>query len=224
MKTAVQATVSSTISLGVVAAALFVPAGTVRYWQGWTFLAIMVLCSLGFAAYLGVKNPDVLKRRLHAGPAAETRPAQKLASTGVIGSYLVAIIVSAFDHRFGWSHVPPWVQATGAVLSIIGLVTSMVTVVQNSYAAANITIESGQTVTTNGLYSVVRHPMYAGSLLMIVGMPLLLGSYWGLLAVIPEAMSLVARIIDEEKLLVHQLRGYPEYVHRVHARLIPLVW
>lgn len=97
-------------------------------------------------------------------------------------------------------------------------------VAQNNYAAASITVESGQTVTATGLYGLVRHPMYTGSLVMMVGMPLALGSYWGLLATVPAAAALVVRIIDEEKMLRHDLQGYDEYTEKVRSRLVPLVW
>ncbi|MBB4854955.1 protein-S-isoprenylcysteine O-methyltransferase Ste14 [Mycobacteroides chelonae] len=105
-----------------------------------------------------------------------------------------------------------------------GLGAATPVVAQNNYAAANITVESGQTVTSTGLYGPVRHPMYTGSLMMMVGMPLALGSYWGLLAVIPAAASLVVRILYEGKMLRHDRQGYDEYTEKVRSRLVPLVW
>lgn len=224
MKTGVQAFVSGIIALAVFGAALFLPAGTFDYWQGWAFLAIFAVCSTVSSIYLARSNPAVLRRRLHGGPIAETRPVQKFAVSVLLSSFLAIVVVSAFDHRFGWSHVPTWLTIVGEVLMIGGLGVATLVVVQNNYAAASITVESSQTVTSTGLYGLVRHPMYTGSLVMMAGMPLALGSYWGLLAVIPAAASLVIRIVDEEKMLRNDLPGYDEYTEKVHSRLVPLVW
>ncbi|MUM16597.1 isoprenylcysteine carboxylmethyltransferase family protein [Mycobacterium sp. CBMA271] len=224
MKNGVQAFVSGVIGLGVFGTALFWPAGTFDYWQAWVFLGIFTTCSVVSSIYLAKTNPAVLQRRLHGGPIAETRLVQKFAVTVLLSSFLAIVVVSAFDHSSGWSHVPTWLVIVGEVMVILGLGAATLVVAQNNYAAASITVESGQTVTSTGLYGLVRHPMYTGSLVMMVGMPLALGSYWGLLAVIPAAGSLVVRIVDEEKMLRHELQGYDEYTEKVRSRLVPLVW
>lgn len=224
MRTGAQALISGLAGLAVFGAALFWPAGTFHYWQAWVFLAIFVVCSGVSSIYLARSNPAVLQRRLHGGPMAETRPVQKFAVTLLLSSFVALVVVSAFDHRFGWSQVPTWLVIVGEVLTIGGLGMATLVVAQNNYAAASITVESGQTVTSTGLYGLVRHPMYTGSLVMMVGMPLALGSYWGLLATVPAAAALVVRIIDEEKMLRHDLQGYDEYTEKVRSRLVPLVW
>lgn len=224
MKTGVQALVSGIVGLAVFAAALFWPAGTFDYWQAWVFLAIFVISSTVSSIYLATTNPEVLQRRLHGGPIAETRLVEKVAVTVLLSSFVALIVVSAFDRRFGWSHVPTWLVIAGEVLVIAGLGAATLVVAQNNYAGASITVESGQTVTSTGLYGLVRHPMYTGSLVMMVGMPLALGSYWGLLAAVPATASLVVRILDEEKMLRHDLHGYDEYTEKVRSRLVPLVW
>ncbi|MGH3952664.1 MAG: methyltransferase family protein, partial [Mycobacterium sp.] len=160
----------------------------------------------------------------HGGPIAETRLVQKVAVTVLLSSFVALVVVSAFDRRFGWSHLPTWLVIVGEVLVIAGLGAATLVVAQNNYAGASITVESGQTVTSTGLYGLVRHPMYTGSLVMMVGMPLALGSYWGLLAAVPATASLVVRILDEEKMLRHDLQGYDEYTEKVRSRLVPLVW
>ncbi|QCH22972.1 methyltransferase family protein [Mycobacteroides salmoniphilum] len=224
MKTGVQALASGIVGLAVFAAALFWPAGTFGYWQAWVFLAIFVISSTVSSIYLATTNPEVLQRRLHGGPIAETRLVQKVAVTVLLSSFVALVVVSAFDHRFGWSHVPTWLVIVGEVLVVAGLGAATLVVAQNNYAGASITVESGQTVTSTGLYGLVRHPMYTGSLVMMVGMPVALGSYWGLLAAIPATASLVVRILDEEKMLRHDLPGYDEYTEKVRNRLVPLVW
>jgi protein-S-isoprenylcysteine O-methyltransferase Ste14 len=128
------------------------------------------------------------------------------------------------DHRFGWSPVPTTVTVVGDILVAVGLGVAMLVVAQNGYAAANITVESGQTLVSTGLYGLVRHPMYSGSVIMMVGVPLALDSYWGLVFVIPALVALALRIRDEEELLQQQLSGYSEYEQQVHYRLVPFVW
>jgi protein-S-isoprenylcysteine O-methyltransferase Ste14 len=112
----------------------------------------------------------------------------------------------------------------GDVLLATGLGIAMLVVIQNGYAAATVTVETGQTVVSGGVYTFVRHPMYVGNMIMMVGVPLALGSYWGLVFVVPGVVTLVLRILDEEKLLTRELAGYREYTQRVRYRLVPYVW
>jgi len=120
--------------------------------------------------------------------------------------------------------VPTTVCLVGDVLVAIGLGIAMLVVIQNSYAAANVTVESDQDVITTGLYGLVRHPMYTGNVIMMAGIPLALGSYWGLMLLIPGIAVLAIRIRDEEELLTHELTGYREYTDQVRYRLVPYVW
>jgi protein-S-isoprenylcysteine O-methyltransferase Ste14 len=173
---------------------------------------------------MAVTNPVALRRRMNAGPSHETRPVQKVISTGVGLTFFALLVVAGFDHRFEWSTVPPPLVFIGNVLVVVGLGIAMLVVVQNNYAAANITVEADQTVVSTGLYGLVRHPMYFGSLIMMVGTSLALGSYWGLVAVVVMALLFVLRIVDEEKALTDGLSGYREYTHKVHSRLVPYVW
>jgi protein-S-isoprenylcysteine O-methyltransferase Ste14 len=161
---------------------------------------------------------------MHAGPGAETRTVQKIAVSGAFLSLAAMMVVSAFDHRFGWSSVPTAVSLSGDALVALGLGIAMLVILQNRYAAANITVEAEQKVVSTGLYGLVRHPMYFGSLIMMVGIPLALDSYWGLVIVIPGLIVLAIRILDEEKALEQELDGYREYTQKVRHRLLPYVW
>jgi len=134
------------------------------------------------------------------------------------------VLVSVLDYRFGWSRVPAGISVLGDVLVAGGLGLSLFVVVQNRYASANITVEDGQPLVSTGLYGFVRHPMYFGTVIMMVGIPLALGSYWGLPLVIPGVILLVVRIIDEEKMLATELAGYRDYMLKVRYRLAPLLW
>ncbi|HEX2401669.1 MAG TPA: isoprenylcysteine carboxylmethyltransferase family protein [Mycobacterium sp.] len=224
MKIGLQITTTSLLGLALIGLALFWPAGTFDYWQAWVFLGIFVVLSVIYTVYVGVKNPEVLRRRMNAGPTHESRPVQKVVSSGVVLTFFALLVVSGFDHRFGWSNVPTTVALVGNVLAAVGLLITMVVVVQNSYAAANITVEADQTVVSTGLYGLVRHPMYFGGLVMLIGMPFALGSYWAVVIVLVDLVLLAARILDEEKALTEELTGYREYTQKVHSRLVPHVW
>jgi protein-S-isoprenylcysteine O-methyltransferase Ste14 len=171
-----------------------------------------------------MRKPEVLRRRMRSGPMAETRPAQKVATVGIVATVIAVCVVSALDHRFGWSQVPIPIVVVGNILVAAGLGMALMVVNQNEYAAATITVEAQQPVISTGLYGIVRHPMYAFASFMIVGMPLALDSYWGLVTVAPAVAVLAYRIIDEEKALHAELAGYDEYTEKVRYRLVPYVW
>lgn len=224
MKIAVQSLASAVLGVVFFAALLFGPAGTLHYWQAWLFIAVFMVCTIIPSSYLAVKDPAALQRRMKAGPTAETRSVQKLVITGTILAVVAVLVVSALDHRFGWSHVPTAIVIVGNLLVAVGLWIAQLVVFQNSYAAATITVEAEQKVVSTGLYGLVRHPMYVGTLIMMIGTPVALGSYWALIA-IPFALPvLAARIEDEEEMLRQELDGYNEYMHKVHYRLVPGVW
>ena len=224
MKIGLQTLASTIFGIAFFATLLFWPAGTLDYWQAWVFIAVFITATMIPSIYLAVKNPAALRRRMKAGPTAETRPVQRVAIVGTIASVVAVLVLSALDHRFGWSQVPTAVVVVGLVLVAFGLVFAQLVVVQNNYAAATITVEAEQTVVSTGLYGVVRHPMYVGALIMMAGTPLALDSYWGLVAVIPGLAVLALRIVDEENMLRQELDGYREYLEKVHYRLVPYVW
>ncbi len=224
MKMLLQMFASSVFGIAFFAVLLFWPAGTLNYWQAWVFIAIFIAATIIPSIYLAVNDPAALRRRMKAGPTAETRPVQRVAVVGTIVSVVAELVISALDHRFGWSQVPTAVIIVGNVLVAVGLGLAQLVVIQNSYAAATITVEAEQKVVSTGLYGVVRHPMYVGALIMMVGTPLALDSYWGLVAIFPGLAVLALRIVDEENMLRQELTGYREYIEKVHYRLVPYVW
>ena len=224
MSSGLRTTIQSLVGLAVFAALMFVPAGTLNYWQAWVFLAVITITTLGPYLHLSRIDPAAVERRRNAGPQAETRPVQKFAVAGIIVAFAALLPVAALDHRFGWSSVPALVAVFGNVLVAVGMGMAMLVIYQNRYASANITVESGQPLVTTGLYSFVRHPMYFSSVIMALGMPLALGSYWGLLFVIPTLILLAIRITDEERMLVDELAGYAAYRQQVRYRFLPYVW
>lgn len=224
MKTLVQGAITSLLGIVAFGLLVFVPAGTFHYWRGWAFIAVFAAATLLPSIYLAMKNPAALRRRMQAGPAAETRPLQKLIIAVAFVSMGAMIVISALDFRFGWSTVPTAVSVVGLVLVGAGLTIAMLVTIQNGYAAANVTVEDGQQLSSTGWYGLVRHPMYFGNVILMIGVPLALGSYWGLLFVVAGLVVLALRISDEEALLKQELAGYGEYMQKVHYRLMPYVW
>jgi len=189
------------------AALIFIPAGTLSYWQAWVFLAVYFASSLGITLYLMAKDPMLLQRRMRGGPTAEKQPTQKIIMTLASVGFTGLLIVPALDHRFGWSHVPSPVAIAG-----------------NTYTSTTIEIAADQRVISTGPYALVRHPMYAAALAVLIGIPVALGSYVGLLIFVAISSTLIWRLLDEENYLAANLLGYRDYQHEVRYRLIPRVW
>ena len=203
---------------------LFLPAQTVHYWQAWVFLALFAIASIAITLYLVKFDPQLLARRLHAGPKAEHEPVQKLVQFLALVGFAGILILCALDQRLGWSAVGWPVTLAGNLLVAIGFLCMLFVYKENTFASATITIHPGQRVISTGPYALVRHPMYLGALLMFMGMPLSLGSYWGLLGAVLMIPVLIWRLLNEEKFLLKNLPGYAQYRNKVPYRLIPFTW
>lgn len=203
---------------------IFVPAGTLRYWQGWAFIAVFAVSTNIIGIYLAVYDPALLERRKKVGPWAEKRSLQKVVISLCIVVFLAVLVLSPLDWRFGWSHVLVWVSLLGDALVALGLMIDLRVFAENSYGASTIEKMEGQTLITTGPYALVRHPMYVGVLIMFFGIPLALGSWWGILPVLATVPILMLRIVDEEKMLRGELKGYETYMRDVRYRLLPGVW
>jgi protein-S-isoprenylcysteine O-methyltransferase Ste14 len=193
---------------------LFVPAGTVRYWEAWVLLAVFFAASILLTLYLARKDPALLKRRMRGGPTAERNTAQKIIMLFASAGFVALLVVPALDHRFGWSSVPLSLVIGGNLLMVAGFYMVFVVYRENSFASATIELASDHRVISSGPYAIVRHPMYAGGLLYLLGMPLALGSYWGLLVFAAMVPVLLWRLFDEERFLSERLPGYTEYLAR----------
>ena len=203
---------------------LFVTAGTMWYWQAWVYLAVLAGASLLTTLYLMKKDPALLERRMHGGPMAEKEATQRLIMWFASAGFVALLVVPALDHRFGWSEVPVYVVVLGDILVAAGFALIVVVFRENPFTSATIEVAPGQRVIATGPYAVVRHPMYASALLYLVGTPLALGSYWGLLAFAAMMPFLIWRMLDEERVLARDLPGYTEYQRRVRHRLVPGIW
>jgi protein-S-isoprenylcysteine O-methyltransferase Ste14 len=219
-----KAWVALVLLAAIMALLVFLSAGTLRYWQAWVYLGIFLGISGLITLHLAKNDPALLERRLKGGPAAEEKMAQKIIMTIASAGYVGLLVVPGLDRRFGWSRVPVPVVIAGDTLTVLGYFLTFRVYRVNTFASATIGITEGQQVISVGPYAVVRHPMYAGGLLYLLGMPLALGSYWGLLVFAAMIPALIWRLLDEERLLDNRLPGYREYQARVRWRLIPGVF
>lgn len=204
--------------------ALFIPVWTFHYWQAWIFLAVFSLSVFAITFYLMKKDPKLLERRVSAGPGAEKEKSQKILQFVAQIAFLLVIIFPSVDHRFGWSFVPAYISIIGDALVVLGLYIVFLVFKENTYTSAIIDVDTKQKVVSTGPYAFVRHPMYGGALIMLLGIPLALSSWWGLLAIIPIKVVIVLRLLDEEKFLGKHLSGYMEYTKKVTYRLMPFIW
>jgi protein-S-isoprenylcysteine O-methyltransferase Ste14 len=209
------------------AAVLFGAAGTVRWPAGWVFLAEMTGLGLVLTLWLAHHDPALLAERMSAGFQATQKTWDKVFMASLLVFWTAWYVLMALDAvRFRWSQVPVWLQAVGALLIALSMWGFYLTFRENSYAAPVVKIqtERGHRVVSTGPYAYVRHPMYAGALLLFIGIPLLLGSWYGLAGALVVTALLMARTVMEERTLADELAGYRDYAARVRWRLVPGVW
>jgi protein-S-isoprenylcysteine O-methyltransferase Ste14 len=215
---------SSVLGTLALVALIFVPAGTIYYWQAWAYLATFVICSGAYTLYLVKYDPALLKRRTEAGISHEKEFAQKVVMTFLFAASISLVVLPAIDVRLGWSNVPWYISVFGDALVAFSFYLFYLVSKVNTYAAANVRVEEGQKVISTGMYGFVRHPMYFAALFLLIGTPLALGS-WLTLILVPFSLPiLIARILNEERLLARELPGYTEYQRKVTIRLIPFIW
>jgi protein-S-isoprenylcysteine O-methyltransferase Ste14 len=218
-------TVVSLVALMLVMGAMiFIAAGTLDYWQAWLFLACYFAASLVVSLWLMRHDPALLQRRMRGGPFAEGERSQKVIMSITSLAFVALLVIPGLDRRYGWSDAPDWVAILGDVLLLTGWLGILAVFRANTYAAATIQVAAGQTVISTGPYAVVRHPMYTAALIMFLGIPIALASWWGALAILVALPALAWRLLDEERVLLRDLNGYGDYRRKVRWRLIPLIW
>lgn len=220
-KQMIQSTVLGILALS---AMIFIPAGTLDYWQGWVYMGTAIIASGLYTLYVAIYDPALMQRRMQAGPQHEKEPAQKIIIFFVFVAFIALIVLPPLDYRFSWSPVPEYVSVIADLLVALSFYFFYLVAKVNTYAAANVRVEEGQKVIDTGVYSLVRHPMYFGALFLIIGTPLALGSWWTLCLIPVFLFVLYFRIASEEKVLVRDLPGYTEYQKKVKYRLVPFVW
>jgi protein-S-isoprenylcysteine O-methyltransferase Ste14 len=212
------------LTVTILLACLFIPAGTFGYWQAWVFLAVFAVSSQALGIFFLMHDRKLVERRMKIGPMAEQRPAQKIISALFMLGFVGFVVLPAFGHRFGWAPVAPIISIFANAIIVLSFGLFFFVMQSNSYAASTIQVEEGQPVVSTGPYAYVRHPMYSGALLLLTAMPLALGSWLSVLLIVPFFPILAWRIFDEEDFLRQNLPGYTEYMWWVRYRLVPRVW
>ncbi|BDG04983.1 methyltransferase family protein [Anaeromyxobacter oryzae] len=208
----------------VLAAALFGSAGTLRYWQAWLYWSVFLGAVLVITIHFLRHDPDLIRRRLAVGPVAERRRVQQVVQALATLCFLALFVASGLDRRFRWSSVPSPVSLAADALVVLGFAIVFLVFRENSHTSALVEVSAGQRVVSTGPYRHVRHPMYAGALLLLAATPPALGSLVALPFVVALAGVIVARLVDEERLLASELPGYRAYCGEVRYRLVPRVW
>lgn len=221
MKLIISAIIKYIIGVGAVGALLFLPAWTLNYPNGWLFMGLLFIPMLIMGIVMALRAPGLLEKRLNN---KEKERAQQgvVALSGLI--FPAGFVLSALDFRFGWSDVPSWCVIVASVLFLIGYGLYAEVMRENAYLSRTVEVQQGQKVIDTGLYGVIRHPMYLATMLMFLPLPLILGSFWGLLPFALYPAVAIIRILNEEKVLREGLEGYIEYTKKVKYRLIPFIW
>ena len=200
---------------------IFIPAGTLKFWNGWLFIGAIFIPMFCAFIYLIKNNPDLLAKRMKLREKEKTQKIYLIISWIV---FLIIFIVPGLDFRFNWSNVPLSVVLISTLIMLSGYLMFFIVMKQNTYASRVIEIQDEQKLIDTGLYSFVRHPMYLASIILWGFEPLVLGSFYGLIPMIFFVALIVIRIKSEEKVLINGLKGYDEYMKKVKYRLIPFVW
>jgi protein-S-isoprenylcysteine O-methyltransferase Ste14 len=206
------------------ALAIFLPAGSFDFWQAWVYLAVFAGCTLLITAYLIRNDRELLAGRVQAGPVAETQRNQQIIQSLASLFFIGLFIVPGLDYRFGWSDVLPVISLVADGMVALGFYIVFLVFRENSYTRATIDVSAGQKVITTGPYAIVRHPMYAGALLLLIFTPIALGSWVAVPFSIPLILVIAARLLDEEMFLKANLNGYDEYLQKVRYHLVPFAW
>jgi len=203
---------------------LFLPAWSFDFWQAWLYLFSIFCPALTITFYMLKHNPQLTEHRLKGGATTEQRFLQRVIRLLSPLFWVSSLILSAFDHRLHWSHVPASLAILADIAVILGWLVIFFVFKENNYASATVEIVDLQKVISTGPYAIVRHPMYSGTVLLVLFAPMALGSWWGLAFSVPSSFLIVLRLLDEEKLLLQTLNGYDTYCDKVRYRLVPGVW
>ena len=221
MKLFISALSKLIVGLSVIATLLFVPAGTFAFPGAWRLICALFIPMMIIGLVFYIWSPETLSKRLRS---KEERTKQKgvVALSGLI--FIASFILAGLDYRFGWSVIPSWVIWGCTTLFLLSYGMYAEVMRENEWLSRSIEVAQNQKVISSGLYGIVRHPMYTATIGMFLAMPILMGSWWALLAMIPYIPIIVCRIKDEEILLTEELNGYSEYKQKVKWRLIPYIW
>jgi len=200
---------------------LFLPAGTLDYWQAWVYCGVVFIPAIFVVSYFLKKDPELLERRMRMREKEEKQKTIQI--IGII-IFFIGFLITGLDHRYHWSNVPVYLVIAANAIVLSGYIFVFFVLRENSYASRIIEVEKGQKVITTGPYAIVRHPMYLGVLMMYIFTPLALGSYWALPFFLPLLPLLIYRLLNEEEVLLKELPGYKEYCQKTRYHLFPFIW
>ena len=221
LKLFIQALAKYVVGLAIVMALLFIPAGTLSYWQAWLFIGILFIPMLIVGIVLISHNPELLRKRLDA-KEKEGEQKSVVAMSSLL--FLAMFVIAGLNYRLGWWILPEWLVITGAILFLLGYAMYAEVMRENVWLSRTVEVQNNQQVVDTGLYGIVRHPMYSATLILFLTMPLVLASPWSFVIMLLYVPVVVKRIHNEEMVLKQELGGYKEYLQRIRYRLIPFIW
>lgn len=204
-----------------ISALLFIPAGSIKFWNAWLFMGVLFIPMLFVIIYLIIRDPELLNKRMNTNEKEKTQKKVVLLTSVV---FLSAFLIAGLDSRFEWSTVPILLEVLSALIVLIGYILFYLVMRQNSYASRVVEIQEKQKVIDTGLYGIVRHPMYFAAILMFMFMPLVLGSFYALIPLLIFPFQMSTRMKNEEEILERGLEGYIRYKEKVKYKIIPFVW
>ena len=216
----IQAIVKYAFGVLTVGALLFIPA-TLDYWNGWLFMGLLFIPMFIAGVALMIKNPDLLKKRLDI---KEKQGKQKQIILFSAVMFVVGFIVAGLNYRYKWIELPNIVIIISSVVFVLAYILYAAVLRENEYLSRTIEVQDNQKVIDTGLYGIVRHPMYAATILLFLTMPLILGSIISFMIFVFYPIIIVTRIKNEEEILERDLKGYLEYEKKVRYRIVPFVW
>lgn len=216
-----QAIAKFLLGVVLVGALIFWPAGTLHFARGWVLMAILFVPMFAAGLVMLWKKPSLLQSRLNAKEKAREQ-SMVVKLSGLM--FIAGFICAGLDYRYGWSQLPVVVCIIGTVLFLLSYLAYAEVLRENAYLSRTIEVQEGQHVVDTGMYGIVRHPMYAVTIVLFLSMPLVLGSLIAFLIFLLYIPIIVKRLLHEEKFLAKELAGYEEYMQKVKYRLIPFIW
>ena len=221
MKLAINALVKFLFGVLIVGILIFIPAGSIKYFNGWLFMGLLFIPLLILGVYLFIKKPKLLERRLNN---KEKIGSQKFVVFVSALLFICGFVVCGLDYKYGWSSIPNYVVIISSIILIVGYLLYVEVLKENEYLLRTVEVERNQKLIDTGLYGLIRHPMYLSVILMFLSIPLILGSLYAFYIFLIFPIVLIIRLHNEEKILVKELKGYSKYKLKVKYKLIPYIW
>ena len=216
-----QAIVKFILGVLIIGLLLFIPANTINYWNGWLFMGLLFIPMFIAGIVMMVKSPDLLKKRLNA---KETENEQKLVILFSGLMFVSGFIIAGLNYRYNWITIPNLVVIISSIMFVIAYILYAEVLRENTYLSRTIEVQEDQKVVDTGLYGIVRHPMYATTILLFLSMPLILGSIISFVIFLIYPLIIAKRIKNEEEVLERELNGYSDYKKKVKYKVIPFIW